>query len=386
MTKTTLLLTLGLFAMFSGRLLAQDSRIWLDTRDNITSAGTGIGGQLIAPGAPTAPYINGQNPAAGMGNSADRFGTSAINGGARGAGGVLRLNPAQVGGWEATTNPTGSGSGWPNYDLDINSATGCLWYYMDVGNNANCPGGNIDAIGIDTSITQTFPAIPMRNTIASVTMTVPNDATVGANAPCGMPNPPWLTVSGPTTVSGPLPVVSASMSGPAPVFGLPPCPAGPYRIAKLCVTAGLRNCNGRVTNTFVDGSTYSVKISMSNPVPGVRRGPCAGVFDNVSIGYDPLIMNPTYGTLDAPINGGTPGNTSASPDAAIQIRLRGDFNGDGNVSGADVGGFNNAVGGGVGATAKVAQIYLGDFNNSRSVTGADIAGFNSAVLHSGTCP
>lgn len=170
------------------------------------------------------------------------------------------------------------------------------------------------------------------------------------------------------------------MNGPT---GLPI--GGPYRFAQLRVTAALRDCNGFAANTHVDNSTYSVKLSVCAP-PGISRV-CASSFDNVSIGYDPYyVANGTFGIVDAPINGGANGVASASPDAVIQIRLRGDFNGNGTVSGVDIAGFNAAISASQSGTLKVSQAYLGDFNNNRTVTGADIAGFVNAIGASGSVP
>src|SRR5262245_33276599 len=103
------LLVLGIVAMVAATSFAQDSTWFLDVRDNVTSAGTGVGGQLIltnlGANAGAAPYTIGQNPAAASGNSTYRFGTGPINGGGPGAGEVLRLNPVQASGVHAIANP-----------------------------------------------------------------------------------------------------------------------------------------------------------------------------------------------------------------------------------------------------------------------------------------
>jgi len=55
--------------------------------------------------------------------------------------------------------------------------------------------------------------------------------------------------------------------------------------------------------------------------------------------------------------------------------MKGDFNNNGTVTGADVNGFNNAAS--AGALLRLREQYLGDFNNNGTVTGADVALFNA---------
>ena len=395
MRKSTLVLSLGVVAMLASVSLATDSSLWFDVRDNTTSAGTGVGGQLIFPGAPAVPYTNGQNPAGGLGNSADRFGTAAINGGARGSGGVLRLNPVQASGANAIANPAGSGSAWPNYDADLNSATGRFWLYMDVQDDLSGTGDVISSLGIDTNVTagplNTLPRTP----IASLAFTMINDGTVSAQAG-GSPTTPWNgVVNG--SQSGVSPTISITGSkavrvpvttGPAYAasLGIQPSLTGPYRVGRLDVVAGTRVCSGRTANANVDNSTYSVKLSFNNLLTTRVFQSGGDAVENVAIGYDPYVADGAFGTLDADISGSVSGNTSANPDAAIQIRLHGDYTGDGNVTAADIAGFTAAENAQLAGTQTQAQVYLGDFNNSRSVTAGDIAGFTNAENNSLVCP
>lgn len=402
MRKGTLILSLVVVGMVASMALAGDSNLWFDARDNTTSAGTGVGGQLIAPGAPVQPYINGQQPPAGGGNSAVRFGAAntAVNGGARGAGGVLYLNPVQAGGAEHTANPAGSGSAWPNYDADLNSSTGRLWLYMDVNpDDAAGSGQVISSLGIDTNVSAGPLATQPRNAVGSLAFTMINDATVAAAAG-GSPAAPWNgVVNGVQSGSAPnagCPACVLSVTGSKGVrvpvttgptyaasLGMQPNVTGPYRVGRLDVVAGTRVCSGRQANAHVDNSTYTVKLSVNNLLITRVFQSGGDADEQVSFGYDPYAGS---AAIDGAVSGSTAGNTSANPDAAIVIRLHGDFNGDGNVTGADVAGFNLAVAASGGGTATVAQMYLGDFNNSRSVTGGDVAGFNGAVAASGTCP
>ena len=379
--------------MLASVSLATDSRLWFDTRDNTTSAGTGVGGQLIAPGAPAIPYTNGQQPVAGSGNSANRFGSSAINTGHAGAGGVLYLNPVQASGFNAIANPNGSGSGWPNYDADTNSATGRLWLYMDVIDDPSGTGDVISSLGIDINCSAGPLMTAPRTPIASLNFTLFNDATVAA-ANGASPAAPWNgTAAGAQSGSSPniswlgakavrVPVTT----GPAYAasLGMQPNNVGPYRVGRLDVTAGTRVCSGRQANNYVDNSTYSVKLAVNNLLITRVFQSGGDAVENVAMGVDPYAADAAFGTFDADISGSAVG-TSANPDAAIVIRMHGDFNGDGNVNSLDLAGFGTAVSAGS-AAQTVGQVYLGDFNNSRSVNSLDLAAFGNAVTASGPCP
>jgi len=398
--KRTLILSLVAVACIATTTFGQ-SAMWFDVRDNTnTAAAGGAQGQFIAGTTPGGglqqPYTNGQDVAGGGGNSADRFGTAAINGGARGAGAVLRLNPVQAGGNHAILNPNGAGSGFPNYPVapaaaDNNAATGALYVYMDVADDVSGTGDVISSIGVDTLITPGPLNTVARSSVAGTAMTVYNDGTVAAQAG-GSPAVPWNAspVNGVGTAAG---VTGTKMvrvpvaAGPVydVTLGIQPN-ANPYRIARMDVVAGTRNCTGRTANAHVDNSTWTVKLSVNNLL-------CTRVFasggdavEDCSWGYDPYVADAAFGTLDVAINGSTSGATSANPDAAIQMRLRGDFNGDGNVTAIDQTGLNAAIGASVTSSAKVRQMYLGDFNNNRTITAIDQAGFNKAIAASIVCP
>ncbi|MEK6644109.1 MAG: hypothetical protein AABZ08_09385 [Planctomycetota bacterium] len=386
MKRTSTFLAFSIVAGLAASAMAQESALFWDTRDNVTSAGTGIGGQLI--GTPVTPYINGQNPVGGLGNSADRFGTAAVNAGGRGAAGVLRLAPV------ASTN-SHLNNAWPNYDTDTNGSTGNLWLYMNVQDDGTGGTGDvISSLGVDSNLTNgpNF-GLAARNAIGSVSFTMFNDATVAAQAG-GSPAVPWNgVVNGASNLAVPPSIIGSKAvrvpvtTGPvyAASLGIQPVPASLYRVGQLRVTAGARNCTQRSANLHVDSSTYSLKLSVNNLLITRVFSSGGDAVENVNMGYDPFVANGTFGTLDAGVSGSVIG-TSAAPDAAIQVRLHGDFSGDGNVSAADIAGFNAAVAATGAVNLRVSQVFLGDFNNNRTVTAADIAGYTAAVTASATCP
>lgn len=408
MRKSAFILGFGIVASLAAKSMAQDSSLWFDVRDNSTITGAaGISGQAITAtvGAPSTPYTLGQNPVGGSGNSADRFGTAVINGGGRGAGGVLRLNPTQASGVNAIANPNGSASAWPNYPVapavtgDNNSATGSLYLYMDVNDDASGVGDVISSLGIDINLSNGPLVTTARNPVGSVAFTMFNDASVAKFAGTGgSPSTPWNGVAnGASNLGTPPSIIGAKAvrvpvtSGPAYAASLG-CQAnasgGTYRVGRLDVTAGTRNCVGRTANNHVDNSTYSVKLSVNNLLITRVFSSGGDGTESVNMGYDPYVADgANFGVLDAGISGSVVG-TSAFPDAAIQIRLHGDFNADGNVTNADVAGFTSALNANSSGTLTVAQCYLADFNGSKSVTNADVAGFTTALTVSGNaaCP
>ena len=108
--------------------------------------------------------------------------------------------------------------------------------------------------------------------------------------------------------------------------------------------------------------------------------------ENVSFGFNGA--NP-----DAAVSGSTNGAVSAIADAVIQVREKGDFSGDGRVTGADTGPYTTAAG--VGPDTLL-QAYVGDFSVQAAgvatannlVTGADTTNYLAATAAwSGTvCP
>jgi hypothetical protein len=400
-------------AAFGQLPAANESSLWWDIRDNDTSHGTtgGVGGQDIT-GTPANPYTNGQDPTAS--GSAVRFGDNAYNSGGRGAGGVLRLNPVQVSGFHAVANPNGAGSGWPNYPIgpgtgagDGNAATGSLYLYMDM--NDDTSGGpaaaeNMAAVGVDTVIANGPLVTAARNPIALVSMSVYNDSTVAARAGGTPPGAPWNgTAAGATDGGTPPSIIGTKMvriavSNPGggavydEALGLQPgvgANKGPYRLARLDVVAGTRNCTARQANNHVDNSTYSVRSRVNNLLITRTFESGGDTQEDVRPGFNPYsgAGNPGALALTSPaLNGNTNGDVSASAGAVIQMRLRGDYSGDGNVTNIDLNPHLAAIAASAGGTIKVRQVYLGDFNGNRTVTNIDQSGFLKAISASTTCP
>jgi len=326
---------------------AGESNYWFDVRPTAASITT-----------PTTPFTNGQGDFPNDGGA----------GGGRGNGQVLRVCPSNSTNFQ-TANPTT----YPNFDADGNASTGDLWLYCDVNDDTDAPTGTgdvISSIGLDMAIGTTV-ATP-RYEIASVnwawTLT---DATVPVNYGFAAGVSSRTGVVGAKYVK--VPVDGASMYATAGGLTI----GGPYQLGRIRITAAARDAVGCQTGgTHATNSTYNVNLSVNNLL--VTRtfstGGNAVPEERVSLGY-------TGGAVEADVSGNTVGGVGIR-DAVIQVRLKGDTNGSGNVNGLDIGGFTGAQAAGTAITQ--AQRYLYDRNNSGNINGLDIGGFTGA--QTAPCP
>lgn len=373
MNKSSMFLSAALLAVVTSVTVAQESAIWMDARPNNSAAASvnNITGSLGA----INPYL------------ADN-----VNGGRKGAGQILRLESKHADAWE-TANPTA----FPNHDGDGDRSTGDLWVYLDMNDDAAGTGDVLASLGLNVDLTAAGTLV--RNTIGSISFELFNDGSVfNSVAPTG--GTPWNNKIDGAVVAGsppdwagakavrvpvdPGPVYNASL-GLTPNNGVGANTTLPYRVGKLRVTAGTRNCTFSPVHTA--NSTFRVKMSVNNLL-------VARVFDgagdvppqeNISFGYDSL------GAVELPtVSGSSNGATSAIDDAVIEIRMKGDFSGDGRVTTADNGLMGTAAF--TDATDNLLQTYCGDFSGDNRVTSADIgtaagAGYiNAQSVRSGTCP
>jgi hypothetical protein len=176
-------------------------------------------------------------------------------------------------------------------------------------------------------------------------------------------------------------------------LGLSPGPgAGPgtlYRLGVLRVTAGARNCTGTATTqTHAKKSSYSVHIRNNNILTTrvYQSGGDNPGAEAVAYGYTTAF---TAGEL-ANTSGSVENAKSTAADGIIQIRLKGDFDGNGVVDGNDVPPFLAAALPGVNLSN--AQCYLGDWATStgpvhdKVIDGFDVPGFLAQAVLAGTCP
>lgn len=350
MRKFSMVLAAAVVTGLAANAMAGESNYWFDVRNN--SAGI----QSIT--APVAPFTVGQGEALFANDTGPA-------GGGKGAGQVLRLCPSISNGFESA-NPTS----YPAFD-DTNASTGDLWLYCDVNPSNDVPasaGDVISSIGIDIAVSDT--AATPRYEIASLAYSWQiTDPSVPVNYGFAQGTSTRAGVTGAKYVK--VPVNGSSLYATA--GGLVPS-ATSYQIGKLRVTAAGRGAVGCQTGSaHAANSTYSVNLSVNNLLitRTFSTGGNAVPEERVSFGY-------TGGALEADVSGNTVGGAGAR-DAAIQVRLKGDTNGSGNVNGLDIGGFTAAV-----VPLTQTQRYLYDRNNSGNVNGLDIGQFTAA--QTAPCP
>lgn len=327
---------------------AAESTYWFDVRPTAATIT-----------APVAPYTIGQG-----GGFPDDGGA----GGGRGNGQVLRVSPVLSGNQHLAVP-----SGFPNFDADNNESTGDLWLYTDVLPNADSPLGTndvISSIGLDMAIS-TSAATP-RFEIGAVAWTwTYTDANTNFGKSDGTST---AAVAGPRGVTGAkfvkVPVSPASAYATA--GGLTPS-ATPYQLGKLRITGAARGSISCATaaTTHAANSTYNVNLSINNLLitRTFSTGGNATPEERVSLGY-------TGGALEADVSGNTVGGAGVR-DAIIQVRMKHDGNGSGNVNNLDISGangFNAAAAAGL--NINQTQRYLFDRNNNGSINNLDISGTN----------
>lgn len=338
----------------------QNSTIWCDIRANDD------------PGPPESPKWN-VNTITGNLGSINPFLHESINGGRRGAGQVLRLEPKHADQWEQSI-------GFPNLDGDADRSTGDIWVYMDVEDDPGMADEVVAAMGLDISIQAA--STHARSRIWDISFELVNDGSV-INSQEPPEQYPWHAVSSGELVPGDPPSWrnAKAIRMPFGVEGIvprDPATNPPYRLGRLRVTAGTRNCTFDLQH--VVHSTFNVYLTPNDLFVGRMDQGLAATIEHIAFGYD------ASGLPETPrVDGNAVGTFSSLPDAVIEIRLKGDFSGDGRVTSADNGPFSNAAF--MDATDNVLQAYCGDFSGDNRVTAGDVNGYNEALLsRSPSCP
>jgi len=401
MNKKLFILSACLLAIATSVTMAQESVIFFDVRPNDTGSGVrSLTGNLGASGA---------NP----------FNNDTVNAGKRGQGQIMRLEPTHGDGYESVQlSGQFPANGYPNFDGDLNRSTGDLWLYMDVFDDTAGTGDVISSVGLDIDL---VPAgTIMRAKPGSLAMTLDNGTTVFNSITPPGSGAPWNNkVDGEVVpASDPLDwrnikAVRVPVDSPAvynAALGIVNRAAGPtdapYRLGKPRVTSGARNCTqrvcpatdpncalGSILGGHAKNSSYDVFLKVNNLLitrvfNGVGDSPAQ---ENVSLGYGALIGAASASPELPAINGNTNGGVSLVPDARIEVRLKGDYTNDGNVTNSDNVQMQNAAF--TDATDNQWQAYCGDFTGSATVTSSDVGvvglggfGFLGAQTRSATCP
>lgn len=366
--KKSLVLCACLAMAFASTAMAQ-SVIYLDARANDLAQGVRtITGNLVPPPAPPR-----DNP----------FRHDTVNGGRKGAGQLLQLEPVHNDSFH-TSSPTA----FPNsLDADGNRSNGDLWIYMDVNDDASGTGDVISSVGLDADFVA--PAT-VRNTITSVTMTLNNDNTVfNSITPAG--GNPWNNKIDGAMVAGSPPDWAGAKAvrvpvDPGPVYnaalGIQPRPSGltdiSYRLGKIRVQSGTRNCPPPGPPVpHVTQSTYNVFLKANNLLITRVYNGAGDADEQINFGYDAV------GAPEIPAISGNTTSASALPDAQVVVRMKGDYSGDGRATTADNAGYLAAA---ADATDNLVATFVGDFSGDDRVTTADNTGYLASITASTTCP
>lgn len=369
MKKSAILMSTAVVAMFASVSLGQESVIWMDGRPNNAASGiNSITGGSIGTAA-SNPYVQ-----------------SGINAGRRGAGQLVRLEGKRNLNRHLTLISGGAGLTFPNHDGDSDNSTASIWVYMDVNDDADGTGDVIASLGLDLGLTPVVPG-DLRSRIGSINFQLANDGTVRNSITGGQPLV-WDDKVDGAVVAGDPPSWAGAKAVRVPVeagptynaaLGITPRPSGatdiPYRVGRLDIVAATRNCTSGGT---IDGlpaharkSSYNVHLKVNNLLVArvFETGGDNPPVEQISFGYDGA-------TPELPtVSGSQAGAVSALPDAVVEIRVKGDYNGDGQVTSADNGPHAAAVSG---LFDTLLQAYAGDFNNTATVTSGDSPFFANA--------
>lgn len=265
--------------------------------------------------------------------------------GGRGYGQQLFVSPVELSGGHIYTSPNGT------YNASVNE----LWLYMDVAEKfAGASNEVVSSVGLDMAISNTV----VGHDLASISFTMLN------------PLSKWnQVVSGTSSLTG---VVGAKAvrvpvnTGPVFDATMGYQPGGSYKIGKLQATGAT------MADPYIPPGTYTVKMAVNSLlITRVYNGvgyPTTP--ENVAFGY-------FNGTPEVAGSGSTVGTTSATADAVIVVKGKGDYDNNGWVDADDIGPDTSTPGYFLwnvfsDYAANVDQHWSGDFDNSGYVDADDI--------------
>lgn len=360
---------------------AGESNYWFDIRDN-AGAGQSITAQV-------APFTIGHGDVT-VGTD---VGTLIAGANGRGNGQVVRICPTVSNNIHLGVAGPPAFPYWPNFDSaddasggnpNGDASTANLWLYADVnGHNAadqgppDATGDVISSIGIDMAIALGTAAT--RYEISSVNWSwTLVDPTVPVNYGFAPGTSSRAGVVGAKYVKVPVDGASAY----ATTNGLTGA-ANPYRLGRIRLAAATRGTFGclPVTTAFGAGhtaaSSYNVSMSVNNLLitRTFSTGGAATPVEMVSFGY-------ASGLVDAEVSGNVSPSPAGVRDGVVQVRMKGDFTGDGRVTTADQAQFLVAQGAGAGITQL--QRYAFDSNGNGLIQTSDFARYLN--LQAAPCP
>ena len=370
MNKKTLVLCACLAMVFASTAMAQ-SVIWCDVRANSIATNPGTNANLNA--------ITG-----GLGAN-QPFVFDNVNGGRKGGGQTLYLEPVRIAGVGAlhtdfpTAFPNAVGINTLNgLGMDGDRSDGDIWVYMDVNDDLSGTGDVISSLGLDVVVTP--PATP-RNTMTA-TFEMLNDGSVfNQVTPAG--SGPWNSKIDTFNAGGANKAVRVPVeAGPTynAALGIEPRASGltdmPYRVGRIGVQAGIQNCTKGVG--YRNNSTYEIRLKANNLLVTRVFNGAGDADEQINYGYD------LAGAPEGPaISGNDTVSMSSLADATVVIDIKGDFNGDGRINSGDLSQFTTAV---ADSSDNQFQAYFGDFSGDSRVTSGDVANYLFADTLDVPCP
>jgi Dockerin type I domain len=269
-------------------------------------------------------------------------------GGNRGDGQMIYISP-RIGNTGIETRPP------------FDTAIATMTLYMDYD---AAPDVVVTSFGIDFAIST--PAANERE-LANVSATIHNSGAEVGGPPI---SEPWSDTmhSMPFTTSGggiQMYRLPYELTPQGPVFnaGLGLTAGDGYRLATIdieagnCANAGTRGCESHL-DVFM---SVNDQLIAAQDIFGATA-PIA-----LNLGYNGAFPEAATG------NGSTVGATSAIPDATIIVRLKGDFNGDGNFNGLDLPFVIPCFNASISTTADQVKVFTGDFNGDGAFNGTDLS-------------
>jgi hypothetical protein len=356
------------------------THFWFDIRDN-----TGAGNtkdkviylnQDITSGQPIVrPFVNGGGhdviPNAGP-----------FNGGGRGEGQVVYVAPQHTSGYHTSLFNYSIGvRPYPDFEGDADVSTQNLWLYLDVDAKVDA-NDVISSIGLDfevTGATSLWTKDGPKNTIESITWTwEPLWEDTNAGKAMGLSGASGIVEWGDARA------VKVPVAGSPPAFNTtnaitPNALTSPYRLGKLLIQGGYRECNLTSKNFSAD-STWLLNMYVDDLLITRVNNTADPLDETCSFGYAGGVYNTTT------VDGSTAGDGGWA-QVYIQVRQKWDGDGKGTPGNEDLSAFIDARDN-YGTALTQWQCYIYDHSGDRLITNGDLAGLIAGKdeRDNGNCP
>jgi hypothetical protein len=348
----------------SSAVWAQTSHFWFDIRDNTGASSTKDKviwqNQDITGGGLVRPFTNGHGD--------DWITMGTYNGGGKGDGQIMYIAPQHTSGYHQSLHNYANGiRPYPDFDLDGDVSTNYLWLYLDVDQKTN-PTEVISSIGLDfeiTGATSIWGKAAPKSEIESIEwMWEPLWEDTNAGKAMGL--------SGATGIVewGDARAVKVPVAGSPPAFNTtnaltPNAANSPYRLGKLKVQAGFRNC--AFGKNYVADSTWELNMYVDDLLITRVDDPANGDPGDESCSFGYVSGLPSTTAVD-----GSTAGAGGWSQIYIQVRQKWDGEGKGEPGNGALAEFINAKNAGTGLTQW--QCFVFDSDGNRKIDNGDLTG------------